>query len=460
MSRRSGQEGTFFIHGIWHCVKVWKDVGNGEPRMRQTIKICRVKGYPDHIKTESARRLKAKELIVASGVNNLEIVKRIIGEDHATTFREQTKVFLERKLTRANPVAPATPETWECALKNWIYPIIGDLPLSQINNFAMRDLVAVMKSGLVGGEKRKPLGSKSIINYTGIVKGVVASAIGDDGEQTYPRKWNHELIRMPKVNTGTQKTPSFTSETVTAIIRVTTDRLYRMFFILCAAAGLRFGEALGIDIRNISKDRRTIQLKQKAWKGKIHKFLKGGSADGNDKHREIDLHPSVAKFLDEYIGDRESGLLFPSRTGRQLGQSNILRRVLHPVLVTIEWKDAELGLTKAGAHAFRRFRNTYLANFTNTPVSLFQYWMGHASEYVERQALDGDNRMTRLYDKAKALKDFRLLKAEEAGLGFELPETLGEIPAKKVRVISKKALNGPNGPKFENAPVLTLSATA
>jgi hypothetical protein len=183
MSRRSGQEGTFFIHGIWHCVKVWKDVGNGEPRMRQTIKICRVKGYPDHIKTESARRLKAKELIVASGVNNLEIVKRIIGEDHATTFREQTKVFLERKLTRANPVAPATPETWECALKNWIYPIIGDLPLSQINNFAMRDLVAVMKSGLVGGEKRKPLGSKSIINYTGIVKGVVASAIGDDGSR-------------------------------------------------------------------------------------------------------------------------------------------------------------------------------------------------------------------------------------------------------------------------------------
>jgi hypothetical protein len=98
MSRRSGQEGTFFIHGIWHCVKVWKDVGNGEPRMRQTIKICRVKGYPDHIKTDSARRLKAKELIVASGVNNLEIVKRIIGEDHATTFREQTKVFLETEV--------------------------------------------------------------------------------------------------------------------------------------------------------------------------------------------------------------------------------------------------------------------------------------------------------------------------------------------------------------------------
>jgi hypothetical protein len=130
------------------------------------------------------------------------------------------------------------------------------------------------------------------------------------------------------------------------------------------------------------------------------------------------------------------------------------------VLVKIEWQDAELGLTKAGSHAFRRFRNTYLANFTNTPVSLFQYWMGHASEYVEHQAIDGDNRMTRLYDKAKALKDFRLLKAEEAGLGFDLPENLGEIVSKKVRVISKKALDGPNGPKFENAPVLTLSATA
>jgi hypothetical protein len=32
-----------------------------------------------------------------------------------------------------------------------------------------------------------------------------------------------------------------------------------------------------------------------------------------------------------------------------------------------------------------------------------------------------ENRMTRLYDKAQALVDFRREKAEEAGLGFELP---------------------------------------
>jgi len=40
----------------------------------------------------------------------------------------------------------------------------------------------------------------------------------------------------------------------------------------------------------------------------------------------------VAKLLVEFIGDRKSGLLFCTRKGKQLGQSNILRRHLHPAL--------------------------------------------------------------------------------------------------------------------------------
>jgi hypothetical protein len=112
-------------------------------------------------------------------------------------------------------------------------------------------------------------------------------------------------------------------DVVTSIIRVTTDPDYRMLFILCAAAGLRFGEALGLDISNISPDRSTPTVKQKAWKGVIHDYLKGGQANGRDKRRLIDLHSSVAALLREYIRSRESGLVFnwawqkPSQTDRQ-----------------------------------------------------------------------------------------------------------------------------------------------
>ncbi len=85
---------------------------------------------------------------------------------------------------------------------------------------------------------------------------------------------------------------------------------------------------------------------------KLHNYLK----TSNGK-REIDLHSSVGAMLRKYIGERKSGLLFCSKAGRPLRQSNILRRTLHPIL-------AELGQPKCGAHAFRRFRLTWLRQNT------------------------------------------------------------------------------------------------
>ena len=239
----------------------------------------------------------------------------------------------------------------------------------------------------------------------------------------------YEFIDMPVIDKKKQKTPCFTDEVVTGIVRIATG-LHRMLFILCAAAGLRIGKALGIDIKNISPDCSTIVIKQKAWRGEIHARLKPPSGD-----RVIDLHSSVAELLREYIGSRISGLLFCSKKGKQLWQSNILRRHLHPALVKLEWKDAELGITKAGSHAFRRFRNTYLRNYTSTPPGLYQFWMGHA-----------DRDMSDLYDKIRQDVKFRKEVAEKAGLGFELP--------------SKTAVVGPNGLKIESEAVLEMSATA
>lgn len=181
----------------------------------------------------------------------------------------------------------------------------------------------------------------------------------------------------------------------------------RVLFALCAAAGLRFGEALGIDMKNVSPDCSTIKIVEKAWGSAVHDFLK--TANGQ---REVDLHPSMATMLREYISrranakheaERKCGLLFCSRNGKPFHQSNLLRRKLHPIL-------AKLGQPKCGVHAFRRFRNTYLRNFTTTPPGLIKFWMGHAGEG-----------MSDLYDKIKEDVAFRKEVAEKAGLGFQLP---------------------------------------
>ena len=65
------------------------------------------------------------------------------------------------------------------------------------------------------------------------------------------------------------------------------------------------------------------------------------------------MNPKVAAMLKDFIGERKEGLLFCSKTGKPLSQWNVLRRSLHPVL-------AKLNQPKCGAHAFRRFRLTWL----------------------------------------------------------------------------------------------------
>ena len=75
------------------------------------------------------------------------------------------------------------------------------------------------------------------------------------------------------------------------------------------------------------------------------------------------------------------------------------------------------GTHKAGNHAFRRFRNTYLRNYTDCPEGLYKYWMGHAGKD-----------MSDLYDKIKEDVAFRRKWAERCGFGFELPSVVPNVP--------------------------------
>ena len=161
---------------------------------------------------------------------------------------------------------------------------------------------------------------------------------------------------------------------------------------------LRIGEAAGLEIQDVSPDASTIRIRQSVWNvqkqaQKTHIAL-----------REIDLHPSLAAMLKAFIGEREAGLLFQTKNGRPLLQSNIIRRSLHPIL-------KKTGRAKAGFHSFRRYRVTHLRK-NRVPEDLLRFWIGHAGKSVA----DG-------YSMVKSDVAFRQLCAANVGLGFELPAT-------------------------------------
>ena len=139
---------------------------------------------------------------------------------------------------------------------------------------------------------------------------------------------------MPIVHN--QKQPTFSEEAMSSIAGKHGD--YQVLFTFLAATGMRIGEALGLDIENIYLEDRIIKIAASAWRSELQTPKTRAAA------RELDVTDSVVNLLREFIGDRKSGLLFKTESGKPLGQSNVIRRHFHPLL-------KELGIPRTGFHA-------------------------------------------------------------------------------------------------------------
>jgi integrase len=410
MSRRSGQSGYIEVRGKYYVVRFWKDVPGQEERMHASEKVCPISG-PGRL-TKPERERKAREIIAASGADTPEHLAKAEGVSLGVTLREQAAWWIEHVQQRKRkPIAPATVESWQGALDVWILPNLGDVPLSSVGNLALKGLVeSMVKAGL---------SPKTVNTYSQVVKSVVASAVNEEGEQLFPRKWNHEFVDMPVVDKSKQNTPHFTSEVITGIL-ASSKGYKQMFCALLGGTGLRAGEALGLEVdKHISDGFRTLYVRQKVRRGKLEDFLK---TEGG--RRDVDLCPALAEMLKEYVGKRTSGFLFHNKNGNSFSQTNLLRRGLHPAL-------KKLGQPKAGFHAFRRFRTTWLRK-NRTPEDLIRFWLGHADESVT----DG-------YSKLREDVEYRREVADKIGLGFEIspqtPDLVPNVPSLELAVAQQNA---------------------
>jgi integrase len=266
------------------------------------------------------------------------------------------------------------------------------------NNATLKALIAKMDDA--------SLSAQSIVTYTNLVKLVVASALDENGEELFPRKWNNEFIDLPMVENQYQ--PIFTAETVNAIVQTARGQ-DQVLYVLLAATGLRVGEAFGLEIKHLSEDCRTITVEQSCW-GKSLQTPKTKSA-----YRQVDVCITVAGLLKSFIGDRKLGLVFANSAGKPLSQTNVIRRSLHPIL-------KELAVNQAGFHAMRRFRTTWLRK-QRAPEDLIRFWLGHAKSSVT----DG-------YSKLADDLEYRLEVTEKIGAGFTVPASMRPMrPRKSVK---------------------------
>jgi integrase len=384
MARR-GQVGTITVSGQWFVVRFWK-YPPGQDRIHASERICPINPKAPGYLSKGERRRRANGIVEANGLHD---AKQYIEANNGITFREQAEWFLNHSMNRKrNPVKPATVTTWQNCVDKWLNPNLGDFPLSTINNLAVKGLVAKMDEA--------GLSAKTISNYVGLAKLVVASAIDENGEQLFPRKWNHDFIDMPVV--ANQRQPTFNAETMSAIVEKANGQ-EQVLYALLAGSGLRVGEALGLEIKHLSSDCRTITVEQSCWEGDIQ------TPKTKNAYRQVDLCTPLADLLKAFIKDRQSGLVFSNRVGKPLSQTNMARRSLHPIL-------KELGVEQTGFHAMRRFRTTWLRK-SQAPEDFIKFWLGHAKQSV-----------TDSYSKLADDEEFRKEIVEKIGTGFDVPASM------------------------------------
>lgn len=391
MARR-GQVGTIAVSGKWYVVRFWK-YPPGQARVHASERICPTDSKALGYLPKGERRRRANEIVEASGINDAgQFVEINVG----TTFREQAEWFMSHSVNRKRrPAKPATVANWQCCVDKWLNPNIGDLPLASVNNGTVKTLVAKMHTA--------NLSAQTMTTYINLVKLIVGSALDENGDQLFPRKWNNEFIDLPVIEN--QKQPTFTQDVMTAIVEKGCGQ-DQVLYVLLAGTGLRVGEALGLEVKHLSVDCRTITIEQSCWQGSIQ------SPKTKSAYRQIDVSADLANLLKQFIGDRESGFIFVNGAGRPLSQTNVVRRSLHPIL-------EELGVVKTGFHAMRRFRATWLRK-QRTPEDLIRFWLGHAK-----------SSMTDGYSKLADDIEYRREVAEKIGTGFTVPTSMRPMVPRK-----------------------------
>jgi integrase len=162
------------------------------------------------------------------------------------------------------------------------------------------------------------------------------------------------------------------------------------------------GEALGLELKHLADDCRTIIVEQSCWQGAIQ------TPKTDSVYRQVDLSPDLASLLILFVAGRQPGLLFSNKADRPLAQTNLLRRSLHPILKS-------LGVDKAGFHAMRRYRTTWLRK-QRAPEDLIKFWLGHSETSVADS-----------YSKLADDVEFRKQVAEAVGTDFAVPAHVAKI---------------------------------
>jgi integrase len=261
-----------------------------------------------------------------------------------TTFQNQSATWLSSLAVRKRkPVSPATMRSYESRVRR-ILSIVGpDTTLESFGNASLKSFVA---------EASTKSSNKRVVDLFGVILQIFKSATNENGEELFPRKWNHEFADMPVVDKTKQKTPCFTKEQVELCIRSAKSYQEQILYVLLAATGLRISEARSILVNSTdeklttwNENEATISVRDSMFDNARMDRLKTKSS-----RRVVNLHSRINQVVAAFVAAEKrepNSYLFQGDDGTPLDEATVRTRLARRA--------------PGGApHAFRRFRITHL----------------------------------------------------------------------------------------------------
>ncbi len=237
---------------------------------RRAKKIGRDKKVAENI----AKKVEAKLVLGDMGLVENKTVTAATFEEYADTWKT---------LTVPATCKPSTVSDYQGILKNHVLPVFGKSSVNEINRFMVkRFLMKKITDGFA---------SSTVTHMKNAVSGVLNLAVDDEVLSTNPA---HNIGKIFKRQNPKPKIDPFNKDELAALLdtyQIHFPRHYPLILTL-ARTGIRFGEGLGLQWKDIDFKGRFITIERSLSKGRLE-------TPKNGQSRKVDMSQQLTHTLME-----------------------------------------------------------------------------------------------------------------------------------------------------------------
>ena len=241
-------------------------------------------------------------------------------------------------------------------------PLLGRLRLAEIEPRHIKELAALVSDG----GRRKP---RTVKLAVAPLRALLATAAEDELIRSNPAS-GVRIAQPDTLQDDTEDAPqdrALTPEQLASLIDEV-PLAHRLFVTFVAQTGLRIGEAIAVQWRDVDLDQRVLHV--------TRRYYRGTYAPPKTRYgrRVIPLTPGMSAILPERYAAFEptsAGLVWPSRGDRPINADSARARVLKPAA-------ARAGVPWVSWHTLRHTCGTLLFR-EGWSIKAVQHYLGHHS---------------------------------------------------------------------------------